>query len=76
MRKWGWRTLQDDKPHDMYFSLFITRVTKSRIMRRALRSAHVGRGTGDKVLVGKHEEKKQFERPRHKWENDIKMDMK
>jgi hypothetical protein len=35
----------------------------------------MGKG-GDKILVGKHEGKGQLERPRHKWENDVKMDMK
>jgi len=28
-----------------------------------------------RVLMGKPEEKRQFERPRHRWENNIKMDL-
>jgi hypothetical protein len=36
-------------------------------MRWALRVAH---------LVGKHEGKRQLGRPKHKWEDDIEMDMK
>jgi hypothetical protein len=37
---------------------------------------HVAHGVGDKILVGKHEGKRQLESPRHKWENDIKVVMK
>jgi len=28
-------------------------------------------GEGDKISVGKHEGKRQLERPRHKWENEM-----
>jgi hypothetical protein len=32
--------------------------------------------TAYKITVWKHEGKRQFGRPRHRWENNIKMDFK
>jgi hypothetical protein len=37
---------------------------------------HKGRNGIYKVLVGKHEGKKPLERPRRKWKDNIKMDLK
>jgi len=51
-------------------------VIKSRRSRRAGHVAHVGEGRGAyRVLVGKPEGKSPLGRPRHKWEDNIKMDL-
>jgi len=34
-----------------------------------------GRGEAYRVLVGKHEGKRPLGRPRHRWEDNIKMDL-
>jgi len=48
----------------------------SRRMRWAEHVAHLGDRRGVfKVLVGKHEGKKPFRRPRCRWEDNIKMDL-
>ena len=45
-------------------------------MRWAEHVAHLGDRRGVfKVLVGKHEGKKPFRRPRCRWEDNIKMDL-
>ena len=38
--------------------------------------AHMGEGGGvHRILVGKPEGKRPLERPRHRWEDNIKMDL-
>jgi len=69
-----WRKLPNEKLNDLYSSLDILRAIKSRRMRWA---GHVvrmgGRRAACRVLVGKPEGKKPLGRPRHRWENNIKM---
>jgi len=49
---------------------------KSRRMRWAERVAHIGeRRDVYRILVGKPEGKRPLGRPRHKWEDNIKMDL-
>ena len=56
----------------MYSLPNIVRVVKSRRMRWA----RVGEGRGvHRVLVGKPEGKRPLGRPRHKWEDNIKMNL-
>jgi len=51
-------------------------VIKSRRMRWAGHIEHMGEGRGVyRVLVGKPEVKKPVGRPRHRWEDNIKMDV-
>jgi len=51
-------------------------VKKSRRMRWAGHVARMGEGRGTyNVLVGKSEGKRPMGRPRHRWENNIKMDL-
>jgi hypothetical protein len=58
----------------MYSSPDIIRQIKSRRMRWAGHVARMGEGrNGCRVLVGKPEGKRPFGKPRHKWENGIKM---
>ena len=52
------------------------RVVKSRRMRWAGNVAHMGENRGvHRVLVGKPEGKRLLGRPRHRWEDNIKMDL-
>jgi len=55
---------------------FGVQVIKSRRMRWAGHVAHMGETRGVyRVLVGKPEGKRPLERPRHRWEYNIKMDL-
>jgi hypothetical protein len=50
----SWRKLHNDELHNLYSSLNIVRVIKSRRMRWAGHVAHMGEGRGVyRVLVGK-----------------------
>ena len=52
------------------------RAVKSRRMRWARYVTRMAEGRGvHKVLVGKHEGKRPLGRPRHRWEDNIKMDL-
>jgi len=60
--------------HDLYSSLNIIRVIKSRRMRWAGHVARIGERRGVyRILVRKPEGKRPLGRPRHRWEDNIKM---
>jgi hypothetical protein len=72
-----WRKLHNDQLHSLYSSLKIVRTIKSRRMRWAGHVALMGEGRGVyRVLVGKPEGKRPLGRPRHKWEDNIKLDLR
>jgi hypothetical protein len=73
----SWRKLHNDELHSLYSSPNIVKVIKSRRMRWA---GHVAR-TGERmgvytVLVGRLEGKRPLGRPRRRWEDNIKMDLR
>jgi len=71
-----WRKLHNEELNDVYFSPNIVRVIKSRRMRWAGHIARMGKSRGVfRVLVGKPEGKRPLGRPRHRWEDNIKMDL-
>ena len=71
----GWRKLHNEDLNDLYSSASIVQVIKSR-MRWPGHLARMGESRGlYRVLVGKSEGKKPLGRPRHKWEDNIKMDL-
>jgi hypothetical protein len=73
----SWRKLHNDELHDLYSSLIIVRMIKSRRMRWAGNVARAGEGRGAyKVLVGRPEGKRPLGRPRRRWEDNIKMDLR
>jgi len=72
-----WRKLHNEELNDLDSSLNNVRVIKSRIIRRVWHVARMGERRGVyRVLVGKPEGKRQLRRPRHRWEDNIKRDLK
>jgi hypothetical protein len=71
-QKWeedgSWRRLHNDELHDVYYSLNIIRMIKSRRMRWGGHVARRGEGRGVyRVLVGRSECKRPLGRSRHRW---------
>jgi len=70
-----WR-LHNEELSDLYSSPNIVRVIKSRRMRWAGHVARMGEERGVyRVLVGKPEGKRPLGRPRHRWVDNIRMDL-
>jgi hypothetical protein len=70
----SWRKLHNDELHSLYSSPNIVRVIKARRMRWAGHVARMGEGRGVyRVLVGRPEGKRPLERPRHRWEDNVKL---
>jgi hypothetical protein len=72
----GWRKLHNEELHNLYSSPSIIKIIKSRSMRW---TGHVAR-MGEKrnvyrLLVGKPEGKRPLGSPRHRWIDNIKMDL-
>jgi hypothetical protein len=74
----SWRKLHNDELHSLYSSPNITdRVIKSRRMRWAGHVARMGEGRGFyRVLVGSPENKRPLRRPRNRWKDNSKMDLR
>jgi hypothetical protein len=72
-----WRKLQSGELHNLYSSSDIIRQIKSSRMRWAGHVARMGEGRNVyMVLVGKPEGKRPLGRPRRRWEDGIKMDLR
>jgi hypothetical protein len=71
-----WRKLHNDELNDLYSLPNIVRVVKSRRMRWV---GHVARIVEERevhrVSVGKPKGKRPLGRPRHRWDDNIKMDL-
>jgi hypothetical protein len=73
----SWRKLHNDEFHSLYSSPNIVKVVKSRRMRWAGHVACMGEGRGVyRVLVGRPEGKRPLGRPRRRWEDNIKLDLR
>ena len=71
-----WRKLHNEELNDLYCSPNTVRVIKSRIMRWAGNVVCMWERRGIyRVLVGKPEGKRHHGRPRHRWEDNMKMDL-
>jgi hypothetical protein len=71
-----WRKLHNEELNDLYSLPNIVRVVKSRRMRWAGHVARMGEDRGvHRVLMGKPECKRPLGRPRHRWEDNIKVDL-
>jgi hypothetical protein len=72
-----WRKWHSGELHNLYSSPDISRQIKSRRMRWAGHVARMGEGRNVyRVLVGKPEGKRPLERPRYRWEDGIKTDVR
>jgi hypothetical protein len=72
----GWRKLHNEELHNLYSSLRLIRIIKSRRMRWVGHVARMGEKRNVyRLLVGKPEGKKPLGRPRRKWIDNIKIDL-
>ena len=70
------KKLHNEEHNALYSSPSIVRVIKSTTMRWAGHVARMGEGRAlYRVVVRKHEVKRPFERPRRRWEDNIRMDL-
>ena len=71
-----WRKLHNKELNDLHSSPNIVRVIKSRRLRWAWHVARMGeKRSVYSVLMGKPEGRSPLGRPRHRWEDNIKMDL-
>jgi hypothetical protein len=72
-----WRKLHNEERHILYSSPNIIRQIKSRRMRWAVHVARMGEERNVyRVLMGKPEGKRPLGRPRCRWEDGIRIDLK
>jgi hypothetical protein len=71
----SWRKLHNDELHNLHSSPNIIRVIKSRRMRCVGHVARMGGGVY-RVLGGRPEGKRPLGKPRRKWEDNIKLDLR
>jgi hypothetical protein len=73
----GWRKLHNEEFHNLYSSPSIIRIIKSRRMRWAGHVVRMGEERNAcRTLVGKPEGKRPLGRPRRRWVDNIKMDLR
>jgi hypothetical protein len=72
-----WRKLHNEELHNLYSSPNIIRMIKSRRMRRAGHVARMGeKRNAYRILVGKPEGRRPLGRPRSRWGDNIKIDLR
>jgi hypothetical protein len=73
----GWRKLHNEELHGLYSSPGIVKVIKARRMRWAGHVARMGVvRDAYNILVGRRETRRLLGRPRCRWEDNIKMDLR
>jgi hypothetical protein len=73
----GWRKLHNEQLHGLYSSPSIVRVIKARRMRWAGHVARMREVRGAYIiLVGRSEGRRPLGRPRRRWKDNIKMDLR
>jgi hypothetical protein len=73
----GWRELHNEELHNLYCSPNIIRIIKSRRMRWAGHETLMGeKSNAYRILVEKPEGKRPLGRPRCRWEDNIRMDLR
>jgi hypothetical protein len=72
----GWRKLHNEELHGLYSSPSVVRMINARRMRWAGHVECMGEVRGaHNILVGKPEGRRPLGRPRHRWEDNIKIDL-
>jgi hypothetical protein len=72
-----WRKLHNEELHGLYSSPSIVRVIKARRIRCVGHVARTGEVRGAyNILVGRPEWRRPLVRPRRRWEDNIKMDLR
>jgi hypothetical protein len=72
-----WRRLHNEELNDLYSSLNIIRVITTRRLRWAGHVARMGEERDAyRILVGRPEGRQPLGRPRRRWENNIKIDIR
>jgi hypothetical protein len=73
----GWRKLHNEELHNLYSFPSIIRMIKSRRMRWAGHVARMGeKRNAYRILVGTPEGKRPLGRPRRRWVDNIKIDLR
>jgi hypothetical protein len=73
----GWRKLHNEELYGLYSSPSIVRVIKARRMRWAGHVACMGEVRGaHNILVGRPEGRRPLGRTRHRWEDNILIDLR
>jgi hypothetical protein len=73
----GWRKLHSEGLHNLYSSPSIIRLIKSRRMRWTGHVARMGeKRNAYRILVGKPEGNRPLGRPRRRWVDNIKIDLR
>jgi hypothetical protein len=73
----SWRKIHNEELYNLYSSLSIIGKIKSRRMSWAGHVARVGeKRTAYRILVGKPEGRRPLGRPRRRWVDNIKMDLR
>jgi hypothetical protein len=71
------RRLRSEELHNLYISSNIIRVIKSWRMRLAGHVARMGEiKNAYRIVIGKPEGKRPLRRPRSRWEDNIRMDLR
>jgi hypothetical protein len=71
------KRLHNEELHDLHYSSNIIRVIKSRKMKWVGHAARMGeKRNAYRVLAGKPEGKRPHARPRRRWEENIKLNLK
>jgi hypothetical protein len=75
--KLGWRKLHNEELHNLYSSPSIIRMIKSRRIRWAGHVARMGvNRNAYRILLGQPEGKRTLRRPRRRWVDNIKMNLR
>jgi hypothetical protein len=73
----GWRKLHNEELHNLYSSPSIIRMMKSRRMRLTGNVARIAeKRKAYRILVGKSEGKGPLGRPKRRWVDNIKIDLR
>jgi hypothetical protein len=73
----GWKKLHNEELHNLYSSPSIIRMIKPRRMRWAGNVARMEENRNAyRILVGNPERKRPLGRPRRRWVDNIKMDLR